>query len=107
MKTLEQYECWMDIELGNCQNMIFFKLLFQPISPSFKDNYLMFHRHLFNNFIPTVMTLTILMTSPLHEIEWINIWDATDYVGLNVGLLNDLLNSILCDLSLSILFIPD
>ena len=39
--------------------------------------------------------------------EWTYNWDATDYLGLNVDLLNDLLNSVLYNLTLCILFIPN
>ena len=40
-----------------CQDMIFFKLLFQSISPLFKDNYLSFHRQFLNNFNDLTISL--------------------------------------------------
>ena len=53
------------------------------------------------------MTLTIFTNSLFNELEWICIGIATNYLGLNVGLLNDLLlNSILCNLPLHILLVP-
>ena len=56
----------------------------------------------------TLMILMILMMSPFHELEWTDIGIATNYLGLNVGLLNDLfLNGILCDLPFCILLVPD
>ena len=86
--------------------MICFELLFQPILPSLENNYLPFTDTSLMTSCLFVMTLTILMNSPLNELEQICIGIAANYIGLNMGLLNDLLlNGILCDLPLSILLV--
>ena len=58
-----------------------------------------------------LMTLMILMLSPplFDKLEQTSFyWDATNGIGLNVGPLKDLLlNGVLCNLPLCILFVPD
>ena len=48
------------------------------------------------------------MVLPLHKLERFDVGKLLIYVGLNVSLLNDLfLNGVLCNLPLSVLFIPN
>ena len=97
--------CW-EVWCATVRTWYFSNFLFDQFHPHLKTITYLFIRHFLNDLTIPCYDSTILMTFPFHELEQI-VLGCYWLQGLNMGQLDDLLlNSILHDLPLSILFVP-